>query len=103
MPGIGDPAPLTLEEIDAAARSIADRVLVTPVVPWDGPELARRVGGGTAVALKLELFQRTGSFKARGALLNVLALDEEARRRGVAAISAGNHAVAVAANSTSAP
>ena len=90
------PSPLTLADIDAAAAALGDRVVVTPTVPCDGPELAARLGAGTSVVLKLELFQRTGSFKARGALLNVLALDEEGRRRGVTAISAGNHAVAVA-------
>ena len=42
------------------------------------------------------MLQRTGTFKARGALLNALALDAGARRRGVTAVSAGNHAIAVA-------
>ncbi|AKJ31548.1 pyridoxal-5'-phosphate-dependent protein subunit beta [Caldimonas brevitalea] len=50
----------------------------------------------TEVWLKLELFQKTGSFKVRGALNCVLALDEAARRRGIVAASAGNHAIAVA-------
>ncbi|MCB0090992.1 MAG: threonine/serine dehydratase, partial [Caldilineaceae bacterium] len=45
---------------------------------------------------KLELFQHTGSFKARGALINVLGLDAAARQRGITAVSAGNHAIAVA-------
>jgi threonine dehydratase len=90
------PASLTLADVDAAAERVAGRVVVTPSVPWDGPELAERLVAGTNVVLKLELLQRTGSFKARGALLNVLALDDEARRRGLTAISAGNHAVAVA-------
>jgi threonine dehydratase len=42
------------------------------------------------VMLKLELFHQAGSFKARGALLNMLELDTSARRRGVTAVSAGN-------------
>src|SRR3546814_3518106 len=46
--------------------------------------------------LKLELFQLTGTFKARGALLNALSLSADQHRRGVTAVSAGNHAVAVA-------
>src|SRR4051794_29576104 len=46
--------------------------------------------------LKCELFQRTGSFKARGALNRLSALTEDERRRGVITISAGNHAQAVA-------
>jgi threonine dehydratase len=48
------------------------------------------------VWLKLELWQRTGSFKLRGALNGIAALDADARRRGVVACSAGNHAIAVA-------
>jgi threonine dehydratase len=48
------------------------------------------------VRLKAELFQKTGSFKARGALNRVMALSEEERRRGVVTWSAGNHAQAVA-------
>jgi threonine dehydratase len=48
------------------------------------------------VQLKAELFQKTGSFKARGALNRVMALSEEERRRGVVTWSAGNHAQAVA-------
>jgi len=46
--------------------------------------------------LKCELFQRTGSFKSRGALNKMSSLTEEERRRGVIAISAGNHAQAAA-------
>ena len=46
--------------------------------------------------LKLECWQPTGSFKVRGALNNMATLDESARRRGVVAASAGNHALGVA-------
>lgn len=46
--------------------------------------------------LKCELFQRTGSFKSRGALCKLASLDQGERARGVIAISAGNHAQAVA-------
>ncbi|HET7130498.1 MAG TPA: pyridoxal-phosphate dependent enzyme, partial [Gaiellaceae bacterium] len=46
--------------------------------------------------LKCELFQRTGSFKARGALNKISSLSPEEKARGVIAISAGNHAQAVA-------
>jgi threonine dehydratase len=54
------------------------------------------LGADTEVILKLELFQRSGTFKARGALMNVLALSPEQLGRGVTAVSAGNHAAAVA-------
>ena len=90
------PAPPTLDEIRATAEQLRGRVVRTPVLDWCGPEIGARLGAGTAVNLKLELFQHTGSFKARGALAVMLALTEEARARGVTAVSAGNHAIATA-------
>jgi len=51
---------------------------------------------GTNVFVKLELFQKTGSFKTRGAFNKLLSLSPEERKRGVIAISGGNHAQAVA-------
>lgn len=51
---------------------------------------------GTNVFVKFELFQKTGSFKVRGAFNKLLSLSSEDRKRGVVAISGGNHAQAVA-------
>ena len=51
---------------------------------------------GTNVFVKYELFQKTGSFKVRGAFNKLLSLPAEKRKRGVVAISGGNHAQAVA-------
>ncbi len=53
------------------------------------------MGADTEVHLKLELFQYSGTFKPRGALLNMLALSPEELARGVTGVSAGNHAIAV--------
>jgi threonine dehydratase len=69
---------------------------VTPVQPFLGPAVEAALAPGTQATLKLELFQHTGSFKARGALVNTLSLDADARERGICAISAGNHAIAAA-------
>jgi len=88
--------PLTLDEIRLAAGRLAGHLAVTPVHRLLGPEVETACGNDTELSLKLELFQRTGTFKARGALLNVLSLSEQARSRGVTAVSAGNHAAAVA-------
>lgn len=87
--------PLKLPEIRAAAQTLAGRIVLTPTLQLRGPEIDA-LGPQTQVFLKLELFQLTGTFKARGALLNMLGLSAEQRRRGVTAISAGNHAIAVA-------
>lgn len=89
-------AALTTDEIRAARQKLGTRVLTTPVHEWQGPVLAELLGSDTRVLLKLELLQRTGTFKPRGALLNMLNLPAEELARGVTAISAGNHAVAVA-------
>ena len=88
--------PLTLDEIVRAHSLLSDKVVRTPSVPWVGSDLESMLAPGTRVTAKLELFQKTGSFKARGALLNVLGLTDDQRARGITAISAGNHAVAAA-------
>jgi threonine dehydratase len=87
---------LTLAEIRGARALLGERVLVTPVRPLEGPAVEAALASGTRAVLKLELFQHTGSFKARGALVNALALDAGQRARGICAISAGNHAIAAA-------
>lgn len=83
----------TLEEIRAARARIAPYVVETPVWRWRGDEVERACG--TQPILKLELFQHAGSFKPRGALCNMLALSAAELARGVTAVSAGNHAMAV--------
>jgi threonine dehydratase len=87
---------LTLAEIRAARELLGDRIRTTPVQPLAGPAVEAMLPPGTRVVLKLELFQHTGSFKARGALVNTLSLTEAERARGICAISAGNHAIAAA-------
>ncbi len=85
----------TIATIREARRRLGDRVRTTPSWAWRGREIEARTAPGTAVFLKLELFQYAGTFKPRGALLNMLALDAKQLARGVTAVSAGNHAVAV--------
>jgi threonine dehydratase len=87
---------LTLGEIRAARRQLGDLVLTTPVHELSGPAVDQAFAPGTRPVLKLELLQRTGSFKPRGALLNMMALSRDELALGVCAISAGNHAVATA-------
>jgi threonine dehydratase len=87
---------LSLDEIDAAREQIAGLTVPTPVLELQGPGVAEAFGEGTRPVLKLELLQRTGSFKPRAALLNMMALSPQELARGVCAISAGNHAIATA-------
>ncbi len=86
----------TLAAIRATRARLGDLVVTTPVRSWDDPDLARALAPGTRVVLKEELFQRTGTFKPRGALAVMLELSGGALARGVTAVSAGNHAIAVA-------
>jgi threonine dehydratase len=84
--------PVTLSDIRAAAAAIAGAVERTPA------RHSRTLSGiaGCEIWLKFENRQFTASFKERGALNFLLSLDAEARARGVAAMSAGNHAQGVA-------
>jgi threonine dehydratase len=86
----------TLERIRAVRARLGDLVVTTPVRRWQDEGLAAAAGADTQVFLKEELFQRTGTFKPRGALSVMLDLRPDALSRGVTAVSAGNHAMAVA-------
>ncbi|QQC93269.1 threonine/serine dehydratase [Streptomyces alfalfae] len=81
-----------VEELEAAAARIAGHVVRTPTLA--SPGLSALLG--VPVTVKLELLQRTGSFKVRGAALKLLTLTDEQRAAGVVAVSGGNHGVAVA-------
>ena len=83
---------ITPEDIDAAASRIEGHVLRTPLVP--APRLSELTGA--TVLVKHENMQATASFKERGAVNKLLSLSENERARGVIAMSAGNHAQAVA-------
>jgi threonine dehydratase len=83
---------ITIDDVRRAAATIEGHVLRTPLVP--APRLSELTGA--TVSVKHENMQPTGSFKERGAVSKLDALSEEERRRGVVAMSAGNHAQAVA-------
>jgi threonine dehydratase len=85
----------SLQQIRDTADRLAGKILHTPVWRWQTGVMEEQFAG-TEVWLKLELFQKTGTFKLRGALNCIEALDAGARQRGVVAVSAGNHAIAVA-------
>jgi threonine dehydratase len=81
-----------ISDIEGAAERIAGHVVRTPTLP--SPGLSALLG--VPVTVKLELLQRTGSFKARGATAKLLSLGEAERAAGVVAVSGGNHGIAVA-------
>ncbi len=83
---------VTVADIETARRTIAGQVLRTPMLP--APKLSALTGA--EVYVKYENLQVTNSFKDRGAFNKLASLDAAARARGVIAMSAGNHAQAVA-------
>lgn len=83
----------TFADIEAAAAALAPHALETPLV--EHADLNDRVG--VRVFLKLETFQRTGSFKFRGAFNRIRQIVPADRAKGVVAFSSGNHAQGVAA------
>ena len=81
----------SLKDIQSARERIAPAVRRTPLTP--SATLSERLN--TNVHVKLELFQKTGSFKVRGAFNKALSLTPEERKRGIVAVSGGNHAQAI--------
>jgi threonine dehydratase len=84
----------TAGEIKELQQALGKQIVRTPMLRCMA--LEGLVGGDTRVFGKLEFLQRTGTFKARGALATLTGLSDEQRVAGVTAVSAGNHAVATA-------
>ena len=96
MPHPVSPAPVDHAAIAAAAARLDGRIVATPTLRLNQARMHRHLPAGCDAHMKLELFQQAGSFKTRGVLLAIDALDETSRAAGVTAVSAGNHALAVA-------
>ena len=92
MPVTETPTAPTLEDIRSAARILDGAVLRTPLLP--APRLSDLTGA--SVSVKYENMQATNSFKERGAVIKLESLGTKERAGGVVAMSAGNHAQAVA-------
>ncbi|WP_068315944.1 threonine ammonia-lyase [Polycladidibacter hongkongensis] len=87
---------LSLDQITSAAAAIAGQVMRTPFLY--SPQLSQRTGA--QIYVKYENMQVTNAFKERGALNKLLTLPQSACQSGVIAMSAGNHAQAVARHAT---
>ena len=83
---------IEIAQIQAAAERIRGKVHRTPTL--SAASIGERAG--VPLRLKCESFQKTGSFKPRGALNKILTLSEAERAKGLVTVSAGNHAQAVA-------
>ncbi|HEY4611331.1 MAG TPA: pyridoxal-phosphate dependent enzyme, partial [Ilumatobacteraceae bacterium] len=85
----------TVEAIRINRARLGDLIVTTPIRMLVDDAVDAAVGKSTTVWMKEELFQRTGSFKPRGALSVMLDLDADALSRGVTGVSAGNHAISL--------
>jgi threonine dehydratase len=84
----------TIAAVRALRNALGESIRTTPLLRCAGIEFA--LDNETQVWGKLEFLQRTGTFKARGALANLHALSREQLEKGITAVSAGNHAIAAA-------
>jgi threonine dehydratase len=84
----------TIKDIQALRDLLGSAIHCTPMMQCAA--LEEIIGGNTQIYAKLEFLQRTGTFKARGALSVVSKLSEAQKKRGITAVSAGNHAIAAA-------
>jgi threonine dehydratase len=84
----------TVKDIQALRDLLGSAIYRTPIMQC--AVLEEIIGGNTQIHAKLEFLQRTGTFKARGALAVVSGLSDAQKKRGITAVSAGNHAIAAA-------
>ena len=85
------PEELSIQSIEKVYKKIKPYINVTPLIK------ANQIVDedlNTNVYLKYECFQKSGSFKARGAINNILSADKKDLKNGITAVSAGNHAIA---------
>jgi len=87
---------MLLSEIEDAHQKISSLIRTTPAWQWESDFFRTHLDTDAKLHLKMELFQPGGSFKPRGALMNMMALTDEQLEYGVTAVSAGNHAIATA-------
>lgn len=86
----------SIEAIMRARHEFDGAIRETPSWQWLGHRIQKSAPAGATLQLKLELFQHTGSFKPRGAVLSMRALTADQLARGCVAVSAGNHGMATA-------
>jgi len=86
----------TLSEIETAASTLKGRIVATPTVELNSGRMVSTLPDASNVYIKLEAFQQAGSFKSRGVVLAIDNMSDAEKAAGVTAVSAGNHALAVA-------
>lgn len=85
-----------IEDIKEARDFINGKLVETPVLSLKEDDIRKFLPKNSRVSIKLELFQQTGSFKARGVVLGVNLLSSEEKKRGIVTVTGGNHGIATA-------
>ena len=85
-----------IEDIKEARDFIKGKLVETPVLGLKEDDIRKFLPSNSSVSIKLELFQQTGSFKARGVVLGVNLLSSEEKKRGIVTVTGGNHGIATA-------
>jgi len=85
-----------LEDVKKARDLIDGKLIETPVLSLKEDDIRKILPKDSYVSVKLELFQQTGSFKARGVFLGLNTLSSEEKKRGIVTVTGGNHGIATA-------
>lgn len=82
--------------IDRAREVLQGKIVNTPTLELNEDDLREILPDNSEVSIKLELFQQTGSFKARGVAIGLETLEEDKKAQGIATVTGGNHGIATA-------
>ena len=82
--------------IDRAREVLRGKIVNTPILKLNEDDLHEILPENSEVSIKLELFQQTGSFKARGVALGLESLEEHKKEKGIVTVTGGNHGIATA-------
>ena len=82
--------------IDRAREVLQGKIVNTPTLELNEDDLREILPDNSEVSIKLELFQQTGSFKARGVAIGLETLEEDKKAQGIVTVTGGNHGIATA-------
>ena len=82
--------------IDRAREVLQGKIVNTPTLELNEDDLREILPDNSEVSIKLELFQQTGSFKARGVAIGLETLEKDKKAQGIVTVTGGNHGIATA-------
>ena len=82
--------------INRAREILQGKIVNTPILKLNEDDLHEMLPDNSEVSIKLELFQQTGSFKARGVAIGLESIEDHNRAQGIVTVTGGNHGIATA-------